>query len=96
MVGLCTYVVTTLKCLGTTERRAVKKIVTDILKEAECEVGGNAINGAHRIGPKKSKDGQTTQQICVRFNSFMERTKVNRSRKKLHEMLKVTNFDKVY
>ncbi len=67
------------------------KIISDIMKETQCGVGKQAIDRAHRIGPKKtSKDGPTTQQIIVRFNSFTDRTKVYRSRKKIASNVKVS------
>ena len=67
------------------------KIISDIMKETKCGVGKQAIDRAHRIGPRKTgKDGITTQQIIVRFNSFTERTKVYRKRRKITSNVKVS------
>ena len=67
------------------------KTINDIMKETKCGVRKQAIDRAHRIGPRKTgKDGITTQQIIVRFNSFTERTKVYRNRRKITSNVKVS------
>ena len=65
------------------------KIIVNILNETKCGVGKAATDRAHRIGPTKTKDGITTQQIIVRFKSFTERTKVYRCRKEITSDVKI-------
>ncbi len=65
------------------------EIIINILNETKCGVGKASIDRAHRIGPTKTKDGITTQQIIVRFKSFTERTKVYRCRKEITSDVKI-------
>ncbi len=64
------------------ERENVMKKVEDILTKLECGVGIEAVDRAHRIGPKTTdQNGNQQQQVIVRFNSFSQRTSVYRKRK---------------
>ncbi len=66
------------------ENESCIKKVEKVLRDLVCGVGVESVDRAHRMGPVKVNDaGRRSQQMIVRFNSFRDRTKVYRARKKL-------------
>ena len=57
--------------------------VQTFLEELDCGVSINAVDRAHRIGPRASVKGKEKQQIIVKIKTFKERTLVYRARKRL-------------
>ena len=43
--------------------------VNKVLEEIDAQVPDNVIDRAHRIGPKKALEGETRQQMIVRFTA---------------------------
>ena len=64
-----------------TKEDCMKKVKT-VLGELDCGVEIDAVDRAHRIGPREKVDGKERQQMIVKFKSFNERTAVYRARKK--------------
>lgn len=64
-----------------TKEDCMKK-VKKVLRELDCGVTIDAVDRAHRIGPRETVEGKEKQQMIVRFKSFNERTAVYRARKK--------------
>ena len=56
--------------------------VKKVFEEIEVQVPDAVIDRAHRIGPKKTVDGETRQQMIVRFTTWRHRSEVYRARKK--------------
>ena len=64
-----------------TKEDCMKK-VEEVLKKLNCGVDIDAVDKAHRIGPRVTDEGKEKQQMIVRFKTFKERTMVYRARKK--------------
>lgn len=60
----------------------------NIIKDLEIDIPENAVDRAHRVGKKKDVNGNVTQPIIVRFNSFSERTNFYKSRKAVKDRFK--------
>lgn len=56
--------------------------VKKVFDEIDVKVPDAVIDRAHRIGPKKTVQGETRQQMIVRFTTWRHRTAVYRARKK--------------
>ena len=64
-----------------TKEDCMKK-VKKVLRELDCGVKIDAVDRAHRIGPRETVEGKEKQQMIVKFKTFNERTAVYRARKK--------------
>lgn len=59
--------------------------VVGIISDAKCDIPGNVLDRAHRIGPfyKDKKSGKDMRSIIVRFSTFRHRSLLYKSRRNL-------------
>ena len=64
-----------------TADQCLEKVKT-VFEEIEVKVPDAVIDGVHRIGPKKFMQGESKQQMIVRFTTLRHRSEVYRARKR--------------
>ena len=64
-----------------TSESCLKK-VKELFKKMEVDIPDATLDRAHRIGPKKTVNGVTKQQVIVRLTTWRHRTAIYRARSK--------------
>ena len=68
----------------------VEQFVKDMISDGEIDIPLESLDGAHRIGKKKTGENGVTQPIIVRFTSFRARKIFYRGRKTIKQKKSIT------